>query len=1222
MKINRNSLCYCGSGKVFKKCCANIKKEDRIFNDELINFVRNNNSLELLEFVSYLQLIPENSSKIIRLEEIQHKIIHNLHDNYKDKRVDYKKLKQILDKNYSVNHNEDPSESCFSENIMFLNGNNIVFPGIASNFTETNQLILNSIFLNQNKLPESFKKEIGDGTFIHLYLHNKIAKKLGIKRYEFINDYRGKISFPKNLKLENFKNLFKIEKAEIEDLRKSRKIEYNILNDISIKHTEVDEVGTNESNLIRKPFITYKNEYYLALPSAQMFSLNVYLINKIKEHNYFDEFKKSFLEVSKNEGQLAFRQMGWEISSQYEREIDFEGSILKFDTNKFAVIVYDLQTNEIKSNYDKIKKFIKKNKGDNSFILISIQNNFDLEFPNSTYLPYLKDFDYQIITSLQDLLRLNVNWKLEKRDIWKYLKAKDRAEKKGLNFPPFFSILTYFSYYMKNEKSFFQSDDKNPDFIYFTYDIQGNKVIEALQKEDKHLVHYINEMGGYGFVPVRKYQTIPHAPLYLADTIFNGETKFALEKYNFTIWITSLKDYDLETKNFVEAISYWLNEVYPSLNSVLNNVPNIPVNIEISLEEDFYCYTTDDISKNKNSKINFEYSINQKLNKIGIVIPSNIHNLISRNDNYGEKILMDIVLKGLFELFDKNFNITLDKNIISRILEIHMPLSMAKMIIAGNTIDNIQLDNRYISNNVERLNKADTSIVLEEMISWINIGIQEKIESKEEKIEVCEKGINTLINKIREVLLNFNSIELLKFIILRNETLLNNNAFKQMRAVTYYECFKNYKDAVNEYIEEDSKNIRTSLSIRNLIEFIVAEPYYGTKTPNNDDIDFLIALVDELIFLGTTKDLLKFDMDNPEMGKLPSGRLGINKDYFDKINVFSVETKKDEHYEYVENFTSNPPKKDIDKGESDKYYDKIDSVFLEEFGIQFFKIRALMYELAHFCYENKTSYLIYQDSEFEKVLKNEFNLTTTEIQSFLGHFSLNSRGKIGIPPDEYDYQDIFPWRYNRKLSYLSKPIIRIKDENGIYKNIISARHLVSSVDNFFALFFNGSLKINSDFRRLNSLLAERNNIKGKEFRNEVYNWLCENTSLEIIPYEFKIPVKGNDKNYGDVDILAFDKRNKIIYSIECKNTKQAKILYEFQRDAKNYINKQLPKHQNRTEWLKNNLEFLNNRFKYDFSKFKVEAYLISSYSLPIKLIQDIDNITIVSFNRIKRNNIF
>lgn len=1222
MKINRNSICPCGSGKIFKKCCANLKKEDRGFNDPLIYFIKNNNCLELLEFISFLQLIPENSSKIIKLENIQHKIIKNLHDNFQATKIDYKVLKDIIDKNYDYEINEDPSESCFSENIMFFNGNNIVFPGIANNFTEVNQLILDSIFLTTNNISDKCKKEIEEGTVFILFLYNKIAKRLGIERFEFNDDYRGKITFPKSIKVEEFKNLFSFSQNEIDNLINELKIEYNPIKDISIDYKQINQDFGKESELIKKPFIIYDNSYYLALPSSQMFSLNIFLNSKIKEHNCLNEFRDIFLKTSKMEGDLVFRKMGWKLAYKHQEKIDFDADVWQFDTNKYAIVYYALQSNiENDIIYESIENYIKKHKEEDSFILVSISSNYDLEKPQFTRQPYQKDFEYQMIISLQDLKRLNIIWNLKQLDIWKYLKAKDRAEKKGLGLSPAFSILTYFSYYKKNENSFFHSDDKTPNYIHFTYDIQGNRIIESLQKEDRHLIHYITDDGNYGYLPVRRYNEIPHIPLYFADTFINGELKLALTKYNFTIWITSHKSYDLESKNFIDAIAYWLNEFYSSLQNIFNEIPNIPINIEVVLEDSFYNYTTEDISKNKDSKINFEYKINFGLNKISVTIPSNIHNTISKNDNYGEKILMDVVLKSLFEIFSQNFNINLNIELIPKVLEVHMPLGMAKMIIAGNSLDDIKLDNRFINNTVKRLNKADTSIVLEEMINWMNIDVPENIDSKEEKIGICIKGIDTLINKAKEVLSNFNSIELLKLVILRNETLLNNSAFKQMRTVSYYECFKNYTDAIKDYLEEDSKNIRTALSIRCLIEFIIAEPYYGTKKPNNDDVDLLVALVDEIIFLGTTKDLIGFDLDNPEMGRLPSGRLGIDKDYYDKINIFSTETKKDEHYEYLESYKPKSSKGEDNK-ENDLYYDKIDSIFKEEFGIELFKVRGLILELAHYCFENKNSYLIFNDDEFKTVLEKEFNLTEIEVLAVLSHFILNTRGEINHPPKGYEYPDIFPWRYNRQLSYLSRPIIRIKDESGAYKIIISARHLVSSIDNFFAVFFNGSLKIDSKFRKINSLLAERNNIKGKQFRNEVSNWLTENTFLEVVPYEFKIPVKGNSKNYGDVDILAFDKRKKIIYSIECKNTKQAKIIYEFQRDAKNYIDKQLPKHQNRTEWLKNNLVYLSERFKYNFSGFKVKSYLISSYNLPIKLIQDIDDITIHSFNEVKRNKIF
>jgi RecB family endonuclease NucS len=67
-------------------------------------------------------------------------------------------------------------------------------------------------------------------------------------------------------------------------------------------------------------------------------------------------------------------------------------------------------------------------------------------------------------------------------------------------------------------------------------------------------------------------------------------------------------------------------------------------------------------------------------------------------------------------------------------------------------------------------------------------------------------------------------------------------------------------------------------------------------------------------------------------------------------------------------------------------------------------------------------------------------------------------------------------------------------------------------------------------------------VKGKEFRNEVANWLKQKPNLEVIPHEYKIPRKGQAKDYGDIDVLAFDKKKKIIYCIECKNTKQYNTL--------------------------------------------------------------------------------
>jgi len=91
--------------------------------------------------------------------------------------------------------------------------------------------------------------------------------------------------------------------------------------------------------------------------------------------------------------------------------------------------------------------------------------------------------------------------------------------------------------------------------------------------------------------------------------------------------------------------------------------------------------------------------------------------------------------------------------------------------------------------------------------------------------------------------------------------------------------------------------------------------------------------------------------------------------------------------------------------------------------------------------------------------------------------------------------------------------------------------------------------------------------------------------------------------------------------IECKNTKQAKVMYDFHFDSKNYLDKQLPKHIKRGEFISNNLEQLSRKVNINLKGFTVSPIVISSYQLPVKYLHDIE-IPIYSFQEIKRVRLF
>ena len=86
-------------------------------------------------------------------------------------------------------------------------------------------------------------------------------------------------------------------------------------------------------------------------------------------------------------------------------------------------------------------------------------------------------------------------------------------------------------------------------------------------------------------------------------------------------------------------------------------------------------------------------------------------------------------------------------------------------------------------------------------------------------------------------------------------------------------------------------------------------------------------------------------------------------------------------------------------------------------------------------------------------------------------------------------------------------------------------------------------KLNNGGNQIEKLLGVFRKRKGKKYRNKVKDWLMEQNDLRVIDYEVDISSKGHlkaDKDYGDIDVFAFDTKSKTILSIECKDTNKAK----------------------------------------------------------------------------------
>ena len=78
-------------------------------------------------------------------------------------------------------------------------------------------------------------------------------------------------------------------------------------------------------------------------------------------------------------------------------------------------------------------------------------------------------------------------------------------------------------------------------------------------------------------------------------------------------------------------------------------------------------------------------------------------------------------------------------------------------------------------------------------------------------------------------------------------------------------------------VDKEHNLVVTAHATRTLNEFVALKMPLGPKVPNTDDLDELLALTNQLTQWGALSESMRFEIDDPEMGLLPSGRIGSEK---------------------------------------------------------------------------------------------------------------------------------------------------------------------------------------------------------------------------------------------------------------------------------------------------------------------------------------------------------
>lgn len=1245
-KLGRNELCLCKSGKKYKNCCLKEGIEFKKPNKKnAINKAPENprtffskfQNVDLVATLAALSILPNNHGKNLRLEYLTMEAlsVHTESTQF----ITKDELQSYLNKYYSHHHLEDPPENLFTENIISPLGNNTVYGG---NFSQ-GAFILNHIISAVSFYKESFSaefiKSINDAFLVMLAISNSIATNVGhVRNMLGENESGSELIFPDDI--DKYKFPLLISNEWVSDFCNRFKIDSSAIDSFCLNSSDrsrsENNVADKDNPLITKPLAKIKDGIIVASPTSFISALIHFAWKQSIAFECKEQLIRTFHDLVWHELLFFMNKIGFEVETidfLQPNILPFKQAVFRFDTDKLVYLSflydeadsYQLSTpchHDPMNNMDQIQEaqeqnlnFIVSKFPDYSLIDLTLYSTIGREY--MLMFPQKEGDIITLITSPFKFLCWVKSEHHDKMDLWYFLKSKKQLESSFLHPVPI-DFLDYYYLYQKN-KSFYLSDEARPNGL-FIIDGALNIISKSSTAEDKIVVyHQVPSYKHPVLIPVVKFEG--YIPRYFNLENAGKRLEFYLPGYPLDIWIRGRNYNEYIDRDFfniywdmAEAISYWFNEIKDELSFHLKpiNYPTVTISFDFDGIE---LFRDQEASRNIDTLVIDKFQISVEKATLKIVIPGSIVGHLILPNNEGERIILRKILIGLGQYLEYNgLTNTINNEAVEHIVEGNFPLGLKKMILIINTKYATSLDPR---------NLTSPRMVQEARVQWYMDEIMPMLGSLcPPEGSVVEKNVReklgrdiviSLLKKLRNISSEYDSNELLFEFMRNHEAIVHNRIMSNLRTPTRLHCFAAYEDIVEE-LQKSSEDIdEASLSTRCLVEHFAAESTKGTKSINQELTDDLMAIMSLILWWGGLGDRLSYGLFDIEIDVLPSGRIGTNskevtEDFFKRFTEARVKEYIDDTVDSFSSFfQEDDPKKSIPVPPG------FNSALADEIGISFDKLSGIVSLLVDIGFEQKS---LIAELSFEELKENigqafEVTYSNAEISEAISFLSIKNRGDVMSVPEGFENSDIMPWRYNRRLSYLQRPLILKTDQtNGNQIIYWTPRHLNHSWQYMNYLFLSARYKAKPQ-SELERQLSRNTKGRSAVVQNEVIKWFQEKTNFNI-DHEVELSPSAKlkaDSNLGDIDVLAIDHDSRTIFSVECKRTGQAKNPKELIEQVDQYYGSDstvgyFGKHLRRHNWLIDNLSLVGSAYGFNSSSYNVKSFFVSYEILGIQFLPD------------------
>lgn len=230
---------------------------------------------------------------------------------------------------------------------------------------------------------------------------------------------------------------------------------------------------------------------------------------------------------------------------------------------------------------------------------------------------------------------------------------------------------------------------------------------------------------------------------------------------------------------------------------------------------------------------------------------------------------------------------------------------------------------------------------------------------------------------------------------------------------------------------------------------------------------------------------------------------------------------------------------------------RVDAATREEFGLSLLNLLQCLRSVIEIGLEIESSAKVMPRNQLRTRIQKELNWAQAEVEQALRLFTLAPRDEFLVAPDGLSPFEVWPWRFNRQISYIRRPLLLRRTDSGVEEIVWGNRHVQEVAKYLLELCLGGRLQARTPAMR--RVIGEIRAEEAKAFNEKVaavqrtIPGSIVRTNVKKIGRQRIAGPSGDD--LGDIDVLAAIPNLRIVRAIESKDLSIARTPVELGHQA-------------------------------------------------------------------------